>query len=136
MILSLLERILNYQTKSGWIFEYVVQFQIKFALYDPHRGSSYIPLPSFVAHKKAVINVKDQNDQECFKWAVTSAVYPVKKEPQRLNNKMRENSEKFNWTGIDFPLSLKEIDKFEKQNDYGICVITYDEKRFWSRKSL
>ena len=41
---------------------------------------------------------------------------------------MRDNSEKFNCTGIDFPVSLKEIDKFEKQNDYGICVITYDER--------
>lgn len=41
---------------------------------------------------------------------------------------MRDNSEKFNWTGIEFLLSLDEIDKFEKQNDYGICVITYDER--------
>ena len=61
----------------------------------------------------------------------TFSCYPAKKDPQRLNNKMREISEKFkkfNWTVIDFPVSLKEIDKFEKQNDYGICVVTYDER--------
>ena len=75
----LLERISNFQKeKSGWVFEYVVQFQIKFALYEPLKGSSYIPLPSFIAHKKAVKNVKNQNDHECFKWAVTVAVYGKK----------------------------------------------------------
>ena len=58
-----------------------------------------------------------------------SGLYPVEKSPQRLNKKMRDNSAKFNWTGIDFPVSPKEINKFEKQNDYGICVITYDERK-------
>ena len=29
---------------------------------------------------------------------------------------MKENPEKFNWKGIDFPVSLKRIDKLEKQN--------------------
>ena len=38
------------------------------------RGSSYIPLPSWIASKKAVINPKNENDEECFKWAVTAAL--------------------------------------------------------------
>jgi len=67
------------------------------------------------------------------KWAATVAVYGKKVHPERLNKEMRENSEKFNWTGIVFPLSLDEIDKYEKQNDYGICVITYDEREGFGR---
>lgn len=42
--------------ESGWIFEYVVRFEINYALYEPHRGRSYIPLPRAIAVKKAVIN--------------------------------------------------------------------------------
>ena len=39
MIENLLERISNFQKeKSGWIFKYVVRFEIKYALYEPHGG--------------------------------------------------------------------------------------------------
>ena len=39
---------------------------------------------------------------------------------------MRENYENFDWKGIEFPVSLKEIDKFEKQNPYAINVYGYE----------
>ena len=29
----------------------------------------------------------------------TSAIYTAKNHPERLNKKMRDNSEKFNWSG-------------------------------------
>ena len=61
-------------------------------------------------------------DNECFKWAVTSAIYPMEKNPQRLNDEMRRNSERLNWKGIDFPTPLKQIVRFEKQNPYSINV--------------
>ena len=66
-------------------------------------------------------------DHECFKWAVTSAVFPRKENGRRLNNQMRENSNNFNWSGIEFPVSLKQIDKFEKQNPYAINVLGYED---------
>ncbi|EDO26269.1 predicted protein, partial [Nematostella vectensis] len=53
-------------------------------------------------------------------------MFPKKKDPQRLNKQLRENSMKFDWTGIEFPVSLKQIDKFEKQNPYAINVFGYE----------
>ena len=41
-------------------------------------GSSYIPLSKFLAAKKAIINLKNEDD-ECFKWAITQALNPVEK---------------------------------------------------------
>ena len=38
---------------------------------------------------------------------------------------MRKNSKHFDWTGIEFPVSLKDIDKFEKQNPYAVHVLGY-----------
>jgi len=53
MIEKLLQRISNFQKgESGWVFDYVVRFDIKLALYEPHRGSSYIPLTREIAIKK------------------------------------------------------------------------------------
>jgi hypothetical protein len=61
----------TYQTMgSGWVFVRVIQLDILIDKYVPLCGSSYIPLPKFLADKTAIINVKNKDD-ECFKWAVT-----------------------------------------------------------------
>ena len=128
MIAMCLEKISKFQNKgSGWQFEEVGSFDITVDPFNPLGGSSYFPLPSKLAAKKAVINVKNMKDNECFKWAVTSAVYPREKNPQRLNGEMRRNSERLNWKGIDFPTPLKQIKRFEKQNPYSINVYGWRE---------
>ena len=128
MIAMLLERISQFQNKgSGWQFDSVVSFDINVDLFNPLNGSSYFPLPAKLAAKKAIINVKNQKDNKCFKWAVTSAVFPREKDPQRLNPEMRRNSEKLNWSGIDFPTPLIQIKQFEKNNPYSINVFGYKE---------
>ena len=49
-----------------------------------------------------------------------------KEKCERLSKRMREDSEKFDWTGIEFPVSLKQIDKFENNNPYAINVFGYE----------
>ena len=113
----LLELVEQYQNQgSGWQFDQVEYFDINIDPFQLLSGSSYIPLPGKIASRQAIINVKNEKDHECFKWAVTSAMFPKKKDPQRLNDEMRENSKHLNWTGIEFPVQLKDIDRFEKQN--------------------
>lgn len=128
MIEKILEFIEAFQKEqSGWVYFNIFRFDIAIAPYNPKEGSSYIPTPSFIANKKATINVENRNDHECAKWAITSAIYPIKTNPQRLSKKLRENSRKLNWSGMKFPCPLKDFDIFEKQNDYGIFVVMYDE---------
>ena len=116
----------QFQNKgSGWQFVSVESFDINVDPFKPLRGSSYFPLPAKLAVKKAIINVKNMKDNECLKWAITSAVYQRKKDPQRLNSELRSNSEKLNWKGIDFPTPLTQIVRFEKQNPYSINVYGY-----------
>ena len=86
----LLELIENFQNQgSGWQFDQVEYFDINIDPFEPLSGSSYIPLPEKLASNKAIINVKNEKDNECFKWAVTSAVFPIKFHPERLNDNMR-----------------------------------------------
>ena len=82
-----------------------------------------------MAAKKAIINVKNEKDQECFKWAITSAVFPREKNAERLNKEIIENSEKLDWSGIEFPVSAlatNQVDKFERQNSYGVNILGYE----------
>ena len=54
--------------------------------YVPVGGSAYIPLPQFLAAKKVIINLKNEND-ECFKWVITRALNPVEKNSERIDKK-------------------------------------------------
>ena len=125
---AIFESIQNFQNRgSGWQFDRIEHLDININPYNPLSASSYIPLPKKLAKKKAIINVQNENDNECFKWGVTSAVFPAERDGERLSKQMREDSEKFDWTGIEFPVSEEFIDKFEKQNPYAINVLGYEK---------
>ena len=85
------------------------------------RGSSYTELPQWIKSKKAVINPQNK-DEECFKWAVIAALHheEIKKDHQCIS-RLRAYEKQYNWKGLEFPVSIKKIDKFEKNNP-GIAV--------------
>ena len=116
---------------SGWQFSKVETLDINIDPFEPFYGSSYIPLPKKITDKKAIINVKNESNNYCFKWAVTSAIYTAKNNPERLNKNMRDNSEKFNCKGIEFPVSLKQIVKFEKQNPFAVNVFGIEGEKVY-----
>ena len=117
----LLEFIEQFQNQSyGWQFGWVEYLDINIDPFQPISRSSYIPVRKKLLHKRAIINFKNEN--ECFKWAVTSAVFP----PKSLGYNMRENSKNFDWLGIEFPVSLNQIDRFENQNPHAINVFGYE----------
>ena len=62
-----------------------MSFDINVDPFKPLRGSSYFPLPKKLALKHAIINVQNKEDNECFKWAVTSAVYQRENNGERMN---------------------------------------------------
>ena len=65
-------------TQSGLVLLQVQSLVISYDRYNPTRGSSYIPLPDWVANKKACINIKN-NDELCFKYSVQCGFYEIYK---------------------------------------------------------
>ena len=57
---------------SKFVFDEVVRMDVDFHRLNLMRGSSYLPLPEWLAHKKVIINPHNE-DPECFKWAVIAA---------------------------------------------------------------
>ena len=85
------------------------------------RGGSYIELPKWLKSKKAVINPQNK-DEKCFKWAAIEALHheEIKNNPERISL-LRSYENQHNWKGLEFPVSIKMIDKFDK-NKPGIAV--------------
>ena len=76
---TLLESLAKFQRQgSNWRFYSLLSLDLLTVKYVPLGGSSYIPLPKFLAAKKAIINLKNEDD-ECFKWVITRALNPVEK---------------------------------------------------------
>ena len=57
---------------------------VNVARYQPLRGGTYLDLPPKLKNKKAVINVRNR-DEQYLKWALRAALFPalLGKNPQR-----------------------------------------------------
>jgi len=86
---SLTEQVLEDLAKfrmngSGWIFHSIVALDIHTIGYEPLNGSSWVPLLKFLASKKAIVNMKNA-DNQCFKWCTARALNPAKREIEKKN---------------------------------------------------
>jgi len=110
---------------SGFVFELITAFTLVITQYRPLAGSSYLPTPQKIAKKQAVINVKN-SDNRCFQWAILSYLHPPKNHPCDVYS-YRKYENTLNFEGISFPVQIKDIAKFEKQNiEISVNVISLD----------
>ena len=113
-------------------FVYEVLFtNIDFHQLNFTRGSSYLPLPEWLAKKKAIINPKNE-DQECLKWAVIAASKweEINTNPERIS-KLKKFEKDFDWFGLEFPVSVKDIRKFEFINRISINLLVTEGKEIY-----
>ena len=96
--------------------------------FKPLEGKGYTPLPFVLKAKKAIINMKNKDDQ-CFKWAVTRALNAVEDNPLRVTDKLREQAQTYNWDATKFPTKVKDIHLWEVDNDVNVNVFGFDEDK-------
>ncbi len=126
---KMLESLAKYQKEgSGWKLYSIKGLDISITKFNPLNGAGHSKLPPFIAKKKAVINMKNEDDQ-CFKWAVTRALNPVNRDSERITKELKDQADKYDWGGITFPTKVKDIHIWEKNNENKtkINVFGYDE---------
>ena len=133
VIHTILEKISIYQKNgSGWYFKEIVHLEIHTVIFKPMRGSAYIPLPDWIMRKKAIVNIRN-NDEKCFLWCVLRYLHPRDKNDFRLTD-LKQYENNLNTKGIRYPVKVKDISKFEKLNPDipGINVFSVNEnKKFY-----
>ena len=125
---KMLENLAKYQKLgSGWRLQSVEMLEIFITKFKPLNGKSYKPFAKVIVKKNAVINMENDDDQ-CFKWAVTMALNPTERNPNRITKILKTQAEKYNWNDIEFLTKLKDIHKFEKNNNINVNVFSFDNE--------
>ena len=99
---------------SGFILDHITKFVVCISKYRPLHGSSYLPTPQWLRKKKGVITTKNSADSMCFAWSILSSIYCPKYNAERVYS-YRPYLNTLNLSGLDFPMPVKDIPKFEKQ---------------------
>ena len=115
--------------ESGFTLDKIMRLYIHFHRLVLTRVSSYIELPKWIKSKKTVINPQNK-DEECFKWATIAALHheEIKNNPERISL-LRPYENQHNWKGLEFPVSIKKIDKFEKNNPGIVVNVLFSKKK-------
>ena len=107
---------------SNWTVEQFVSMFIVMYSQKPARGSSYIETPTqFKNPKCGLINIKN-NDNECFKYCLLYHQSKQGDHDARVTA-LKKIEDKYNWTGINFPVSFDDITLFEELNQ--VCINVY-----------
>ena len=63
-------------------FYCIINFKLYTGGYIPLRGKTWVPLPKKLADKKAIINMKNE-DNKCFLWCVLRLLNPSNVHPEK-----------------------------------------------------
>ena len=116
---------------NKFVFYGIIQMDIDFHRLNLTRGSSYVPLPEWLAHKGTIINPKN-SDLECFKWTVIAALKwkDIGDHSERIS-KLTRYEDNFDWDGIGFPASTRDIKRFESRNEITINILSFKHKKVY-----
>ena len=111
---------------SGWVFVKIESLVLHTTKWNSLNASSYIDLPPFLKNKKAIINMKNEDDK-CFMWSVLRALNLKDKNAERIDRDLRSKQDTINMNGIEYPVKIQKIKRFEHLNpNISINVLGYN----------
>ncbi|XP_030745267.1 uncharacterized protein LOC115874300 [Sitophilus oryzae] len=113
---------------SGWALSKVINLTININQYNPLRAGTYIDLPKQIKLKRACINVQN-TDNMCFAWAVLSCLYSAPSNVADRTSSYPDPKKVLNLKGIQFPMTLGQVPRFEKQNNVSVNVYRLEKNK-------
>ena len=108
---------------TGWVIDEILHLKLMMGKYRPLRGSQYLDLPAFIRNNKAILNIQN-TDEKCFLWCILAFLHQVRhtEHPSRVTKYIQYENE-VNMDGISYPVAVKDVPKFEKQNNISVNVL-------------
>ena len=125
---EILNRIARWISKgSGWVIERILNLYFNVVSYVPLKGRSYFPLPEELRHhRKGLINLQN-DDNKCFLWCHVRHLNPIENNPQRVKETDKALAKELDYTGVTFPVTIRDMSKIEKQNKINMNAYVYNE---------
>ena len=99
---------------SGWTISCIDEHYINTVVYEPTKGSSYIPLPVELQHsRKGLANLKNECN-ECFRWCHIRCLHPQEDHPHKIKKSDKRMVEELNYQGVEFPVATKYCGKIKE----------------------
>ncbi|XP_025835997.1 uncharacterized protein LOC112906305 isoform X1 [Agrilus planipennis] len=134
---KILKKIEDYQESGSGLALYSIEhLLVCISKYSPIGGggggggsrNSFLELPDQVPWKKNVLNIRN-DDRRCFVWCLMAHLFPATNKPELVSSYPQELHSFFNLQGIDMPVKIANIPKFERQNpQFSINVFCLDSK--------
>ncbi|KYM98256.1 hypothetical protein ALC62_11043 [Cyphomyrmex costatus] len=105
---------------SGWALSRILNLTVSVNKLNPMRAGCHITVLKKIKDKHALVNV-GSNDNACFAWSVVAALYPAERHAERESS-YPHYSTVLNLDGVEFPVKLKDISKFERSNNVSVNV--------------
>jgi hypothetical protein len=111
--------------KSGGWFKKIQCLNILFHTCHVMKGRCFINLPENLKRTKAIINPIKCN-MECFKWSILAG--EIKTRHDILKNYIGKEG-LYNWSLIEYPTKMEDIDLFEKSNgNVSLDIFSFNEE--------
>ena len=111
---------------SGWVVDEIDMLRIDISKLESFSGASFIELPDIIKNKKCCINPNNLKDNKCFLYSIIIGKHhkEIKNNPQRIYN-LTKYEENYNTNMLTYPVSIDDIEEFEKKNNIPINVYQY-----------
>ena len=120
---------------SGWIVNKISQLDIKFSVFNPIKGSTYIALPGELQNTRSLLNIRNHHDNNCFLYCFTAA-WHLKNGPPLFRyeeESWRRKTSPLTYAStnpfahqpvgdFEMPMGIKELPKFEKMNNCKVNI--------------
>ena len=105
---------------SGFQFQEIEEVILEIYKVNDTQASSYIELPEKYENNKSIIKIKN-DDQFCFLWCILAHLFPVEDHKNRTSS-YSMHTNKLILNGLEFPMKVKDIPKFENLNNLNVNV--------------
>ena len=98
---------------SDFVFESVELMDYKLHRVRLRRGGSYIKSRKCLENKKAIINPKNKNDDECLRWSTICALYYSETMKKEFENIFKNIKHEYK----DFSSQKRDWEHFEQNHE-------------------
>ena len=110
---------------SGLIADSVIDYTVSTSKYNHLAGSSFIKIAKGLDHPiEGLINIKNTDDNQCFKWGLVRHLNPADHNPRRITKPGDDFVKRLDFKDIKLPVKIRDIHKIEK-NEF------HRHKCFW-----